>query len=80
MTKLQGQMLDQFIDVWQQQLKSPAAAQFMSALQGAGGGFQNAPAFSGLANGPLEFWMQAALAWQRNMLSMWTGGDQSRHH
>lgn len=85
MSKFQVQMLDQFIDSWQQQLKSPVAAEFMSALRGAGAGagMQSAPGMSDLASQPFELWMQAALAWQRNMASAWSlwgVGDRTRHH
>lgn len=79
----QMQMLDQFIDAWQQQLKSPVAGDFMSALRGAGPSLQGGPAMSDLASQPFDFWMRAALAWQRNMASAWSlwgVGDRSRHH
>jgi hypothetical protein len=83
MSKFQVQMLDQFIDSWQQQLKSPVAAEFLSGLRGAGAGMQSATAMSNLANNPFELWMQATLAWQRNLasaLSLWGIQDRSRHH
>jgi hypothetical protein len=83
MSEFQLQMLDQFIETWQQQLKSPVAAEFMSALRGTGANFPSGPAMSDLASQPFELWMRAALAWQRNMASawsMWGVGDRSRHH
>jgi hypothetical protein len=83
--KFQAQVLDQFIDAWQQQLKSPGATEFMSALRGTGASLQSGPAMSELASKPLELWMQAALAWQRNLASAWSlwggsGSDRSRPH
>lgn len=83
MRKFQVQMLDQFIGAWQQQLKAPAAAEFVSALRGVGAGLQSAPAISDLASKPFELWMQAALAWQRNLASVWSlwgSGDRTRPH
>lgn len=83
MSKFQAQMLDQFIEAWEQQLKSPVAGEFMSALRGAGSGMQSVPAMSDFASKPLEFWMRATLAWQRNLASAWTmwgAGDRSRRH
>lgn len=78
MSKIQLQMMDQLIDAWQQQLKSPMPSEFTSRLHmpGAQMGLNGANAMAGLATKPVEFWMQAALAWQRNMTSafnFWSG-------
>lgn len=70
---MQLQMLDQLVDAWQQQLKSPMPAQFVSALRmptaaipGSGGA-----AATGDMTNPMAFWLQATLAWQRTMTSAW---------
>lgn len=78
MSKIQLEMLDRLIDAWQEQLKEPMPAHFVSSLQMplSGAGLQGASAMAGLASKPVELWMQAALAWQRNMtsaLSLWSG-------
>jgi hypothetical protein len=89
MSSFQLRLLDQFIEAWQQQLKSPVAADFLSSLRVAGAELQGHPGITDLASKPIEFWMQAALAWQRNMssaLSLWTGqaadrkSDRPRSH
>ena len=88
MSKIQLRMLDQLVDAWQHQLKSPMAAEFLSTLRAAGARLEGPPGFAGLTN-PVELWMEAALAWQRNVASavaLWTGrpaggdGERTRSH
>jgi hypothetical protein len=72
-SKMQMLMIDQLVDAWQGQLKSPIPGQFIAQLQshpGAGSPMANSPM------APVQFWVEAAEAWQRNWasaLSMWTG-------
>jgi hypothetical protein len=89
MSKMQAQMIDRLMEAWQEQMKSPLPGQFLSDLRPFGSAFQFAPGME-MATAPLEFWMQAAEAWQRNLASawsMWAGSVQgtqghrsSRHH
>ena len=65
-------MIDQLMDAWQEQLKSPMPGPInvqMPLFPGMGFG-----AFQKIA--PVQVWMEAAEAWQRNWTSawyMWTG-------
>jgi hypothetical protein len=80
MSKIQLHMLDQLVDAWQQQLKTPVAADFLSTLRAAGARLEGPPGLAGL--NPVELWMEAALAWQRNVasaLALWTGGPAGRN-
>jgi hypothetical protein len=74
--KMQTNMIDHLMDAWQEQLKSPMPGPFNVQL----------PRFSGMGLGasqnstfqlaPVQVWMDAAEAWQRNWASgwsMWTG-------
>lgn len=90
-SKLQLGMIDQMMDAWQQQVKSPGEGfnptEFMQRMSGgsnpfAAGGFPN---FTSLpAGNPMQFWMQAADMWQKswaNAMQTWmqnTGGPGSR--
>ena len=71
-SKMQTNMIDQFMDAWQEQLKSPMPGPFNVQL----------PPFPGMGFGasqkiaPIQLWMEAVEAWQCNWtsaLSMWTG-------
>jgi plasmid stabilization system protein ParE len=73
-TKMQIEMIDQMMDIWEEQLKSPnpmaASAAMMSKLKslpGAspGGTWPNADILAGAAMNPLQFWVQAAEQWQK---------------
>ena len=75
-SKMQTNMIDQLMDAWQEQLKSPLRGPFnvqLPPFPGMGfGAFQNST--SQIA--PVQVWMEAAEAWQRNWASawsMWTG-------
>jgi hypothetical protein len=75
-SKLQMQTIDQLMDAWQAQLRSPFPAQFLSPVPSFAKGFDLPPGMAGLATSPLQFWMQAAETWQQNLASafaMWTG-------
>jgi hypothetical protein len=78
-TKLQVQILDNMMDVWEEQIKSPnpmtASSVMLSKLKswpdakpdGAwpAGAWPNADSFAGPAMNPMHFWMQMAEQWQK---------------
>lgn len=71
-SKLQTQAIDQIVDGWKEQLKSPVAPLAMprslfGQIPQASANFAGAmPEFNPLA--PWTFWMQAAQAWQRTWM------------
>lgn len=72
-SKMQTEVLDQLIDGWKRQLKSPVAPTaiprcFTDQIPRLGGstGANGMPEFSPLA--PWTFWLQAAEAWQRTWM------------
>ena len=84
--KMQLKMIDQFMDAWQAQSKSPISSQFISQLQPYAGVATGTS--SGIAIAPVQLWMEAAQTWQRNWasaFSMWTdagsrnSGSSTRH-
>ena len=75
-SKMQMHVIDQLMDAWQKQLTSPRADQFIAQLR-------TLPS-AGFGATPMDFWIQAADAWQRNWqsaLSMWANptSGSSRH-
>jgi hypothetical protein len=73
-TRMQIQMMDQLMDAWEEQIKSPNPMTIPSAmllklksLPGAqpAGTWLNADAFAGAAMNPMQFWMQLAEQWQK---------------
>ena len=75
-SKMQTNMIDQLMDAWQEQLKSPMPGPFNLQLPPfpvmGFGASQN----STFQIAPVQVWMEAAEAWQRNWTSawsMWTG-------
>ena len=73
-TKMQTQMMDQLMDAWEEQIKSPnpmtvrsAMLSKLESLPGAtpAGAWPNANAFAGTAMNPMQFWMQLAEQWQK---------------
>jgi hypothetical protein len=65
-TKMQIQMMDQLMDAWEEQIKSPNSVTVPSAmlsklksLPGAtpAGSWPNADAFAGAAMNPMQFWV-----------------------
>lgn len=72
--KIQTQMIDQVMDVWKDQLKNPGSMPNLSQFTPPGAGASNPFAVPGMPPGvpmnPMQFWMQAAEAWQK----MLTGG------
>lgn len=86
-SRMQLQMMDQLMDTWSKQVKSPDMtmtnpADFMEQIKkfqqmGMGGmpGMGQMPGMTGMAMAPFQMWMQGAEMWQRNMasaMSMWT--------
>lgn len=87
--KMQVQMIDQMMDAWEEQVKSPnPMGAFPTAMMGklqslpgmsAFPGFPPMPgmdAFAGMAN-PMQFWMQLGEQWQKNWaqaMQMWANG------
>ena len=77
-SKMQTHMIDQLMDAWQAQVKSPLPGRFVAQLQ----------PYSVMGLGPrsgiepVQLWMEAAQMWQRNWasaFSMWTdAGDRAQ--
>jgi len=79
---MQTQMIDQIMDAWEQQLKSPTRLQGAAMLP--------MPALSASASNdpmadmmrfwemfpPFKLWMQAAEQWQRQWMPTESGSDQ----
>ena len=69
-TKMQIQMMDQLMDAWEEQIKSPnpmtAMLSKLKSLPGVPAGtWPNADAFAGAAMNPMQFWVQLAEQWQK---------------
>jgi len=74
-TKMQIQTMDQMMDAWEEQIKSPnpmtgspsAMLSKLKSLPGfsAAGAWPNADAFPMAAMNPMQFWMQFAEQWQK---------------
>ena len=81
-SKMQMQLINQLMDAWEAQLKSPTPGQFFGHISPFSGmGFWQSSEKSGLANGPLQFWMKTAEAWQHNWVSafsMWANQGAGR--
>jgi hypothetical protein len=89
-TKLQIQAMDQIMDAWEEQIKSPnpmtaSPAAMMDKLK-SWPGFQAGSSPSAHVSGagamdPFQFWMQFAQQWQKasaEAMSMWGKGGRSR--
>jgi predicted O-linked N-acetylglucosamine transferase (SPINDLY family) len=75
-SKMQTNMIDQLMDAWQEQLKSPMPGPFNVQLRRFPGMGLGASQNSTFQIAPVQLWMEAAEAWQRNWASawsMWTG-------
>jgi hypothetical protein len=82
-TKMQIQIIDQMIDIWQEQIKSPnpvtatsAMLSKLKSLPGASpaGTWPSADAFAGAASNPMQFWVQFAEQWQKAWADAMGGG------
>jgi hypothetical protein len=71
-SKMQMQLIDQLMDTWQQQLKSPMPGEFMAQLRPYRAESGTTSGIAGMATTPVELWMQAAGTWQRNLTSAWS--------
>ena len=85
-TKMQIQMMDQLMDAWEEQIKSPnpmtAPSAMLSKLKSLpgvpAGTWPNADAFAGAAMNPMQFWAQLAAQWQKAWAdAMGIGGGAS---
>jgi hypothetical protein len=79
-SRMQLQMLDQVMDIWEQQMKSPgsnislpdmtklAPLPFGGSMPGWAGFGSQMPGFDmqGMAGNPMQFWLQAADMWQKS--------------
>ncbi len=89
MSKMQLQMLDQVMDAWTEQMKSPGKFTFGNAFAKAMPGLGQIPPMAGVVPGlqqmdftrfgfgtnpmaPIQFWMEASQAWQRQWADMMT--------
>jgi hypothetical protein len=90
-SRMQAAFIDQMMDAWQQQVRSPGnPMQALSGSAGLGGmtGFGAGAPGLNMAMAPLQMWMQAAEMWQKSWqaaLSRWmeaqsgaTNGDRDR--
>ena len=73
-TKMQIQTMDQVMDAWEEQIRSPnpmaGSSAMMSKLKslpglGPAGSWPNAGDLQAAAMNPMQFWMQAAQQWQK---------------
>ena len=80
-TKTQIQMMDQMMDVWEEQIKSPNPSAMVSKLKSlpgfgpTGNNWPGAEVFQKAAMNPLQFWMQFAQQWQKtwsDAVAVWT--------
>jgi hypothetical protein len=81
-SKMQTQMIDQIMDGWEQQLKSPARLQGsamlpMPALSGSNDPMTDMMRFWETFP-PFKFWMQAAEEWQRQWMAIESGSADQR--
>jgi hypothetical protein len=85
-TKMQIQAMDQVMDAWEEQIKSPGSmtgSAMLSKLKslpgfGPAGSWPGADALQSAAN-PMQFWMQFAEQWQKataDAMALWTGGGK----
>jgi len=87
-TKMQIQMIDQMMDIWEEQIKSPnpmsASSAMLSKLKSLpgvslAGTSPTAGAFAGAAMNPMQFWVQVAEQWQKAWAdSIGLGRDRRR--
>ena len=89
-SKMQTQMIDQVMDSWKQQLKSPTAPmavpRFINQISGLSwspfpSSMTEMMPIGGMPLAPWKFWLQAAEMWQRqwmSTMSAWTEPRSSR--
>jgi hypothetical protein len=67
-SKIQLGMIDQLMDAWQAQVRSPMPDQFVAQLRALQLPSVEAPGMA-MLTAPMEMWWQAAEMWQRNWAS-----------
>ena len=85
-TKMQIQMMDHMMDVWEEQIKSPnpmtAPSAMLSKLKSLpgvpAGTWPNADAFAGTAMNPMQFWVQWAEQCQKAWADAVGGGGRGQ--
>jgi hypothetical protein len=89
-TKMQVQIIDQMMDIWEEQIKSPnpmtATSAMLSKLKSLPGAspavtWPNADAFAAAASNPMQFWVQFAERWQKawaDAMGVGAGGQRRR--
>ena len=88
-TKMQIQMIDQMMDIWEEQIKSPspmtASSAMLSKLKSLpgvpAGTWPNANTLAGAAMNPMQFWVQWAEQCQKawaDAVGVGTGGQRRR--
>jgi hypothetical protein len=70
--KMQTNMIDQLMNAWQEQLKSPMSGPFNVQLRPFPGMGLGASQNSTFQIAPVQLWMEATEAWQRNWASAWS--------
>ena len=71
-SKMQMNMIDQLMDAWQKQLKSPMPGPFNAEQRPFPGMRLGSSEISAFEIAPAQLWMEAAEAWQRNWASAWS--------
>jgi hypothetical protein len=77
-SKMQAKIIDQLMDAWQEQLKSPMSGPFNVQLQQFTGMGSGASQNSTFQIAPIQIWMETAEVWQRNWASAWSMWTRSR--
>ena len=69
-TKMQIQALDQMMDAWEEQIRSPGSSAMLSKLRslpglGAAGSWPTTGGLSGVPVNPLQLWIELTQQWQK---------------
>ena len=69
-TKMQIQALDQMMDAWEEQIRSPGSSAMLSKLRslpglGAAGSWPTTGGLSGVPDNPLQLWIELTQQWQK---------------
>jgi hypothetical protein len=84
-TKMQIQMIDQMMDIWEEQIKSPnpmtASSAMLSKLKALPGALPAGTWANAEAMNPMQFWVQFAEQWQKawtDAMGVGAGGERRR--
>jgi len=82
-TKMQTQVMDHMMDIWEEQIKSPNPSAMISKLQslpnfGDAGSWPKADAFATPVFNPFQSYLQFAEQWQKVWASAWGKTDRPR--